>query len=43
MTMAKHTLFRKIGSRHSDAEVASLEDELLEAVNALGVGPQCPR
>jgi fumarate hydratase subunit alpha len=40
MTMAKHTLFRKIGSRHPDPEVAELEDELLEAVNALGVGPQ---
>jgi fumarate hydratase subunit alpha len=40
MTMAKHTLFRKIGSRHEDPEVAALEDELLEAVNALGVGPQ---
>jgi fumarate hydratase subunit alpha len=40
MTMAKHTLFRKIGSRHADPEVAELEDELLEAVNALGVGPQ---
>ena len=40
MTMAKHTLFRKIGSRHADEEVAALEDELLEAVNALGVGPQ---
>ena len=40
MTIAKHSLFRKIGSRHPDAEVAALEDELLEAVNALGVGPQ---
>lgn len=40
MTMAKHTLFRKIGSRHPDEEVAALEDELLDAVNALGVGPQ---
>lgn len=40
MTMAKHTLFRKVGSRHEDAEVAELEDELLEAVNSLGVGPQ---
>ncbi len=40
MTIAKHTLFRKIGSRHPDEEVAALEDELLEAVNALGVGPQ---
>jgi fumarate hydratase subunit alpha len=40
MTIAKHSLFRKIGSRHPDEEVAALEDELLEAVNALGVGPQ---
>ena len=40
MTMAKHTLFRKIGSRHADEETAALEDEILEAVNALGVGPQ---
>lgn len=40
MTIAKHSLFRKIGSRNPDAEVAALEDELLEAVNALGVGPQ---
>jgi fumarate hydratase subunit alpha len=40
MTMAKHSLFRKIGSRHQDGEVAQLEDELLEAVNALGVAPQ---
>lgn len=40
MAMAKHSLFRKIGSRHGDEEVAALEDELLEAVNALGVGPQ---
>lgn len=40
MTIAKHTLFRKIGSRHADDEIAALEDELLDAVNALGVGPQ---
>ncbi|MEX2081627.1 MAG: fumarate hydratase [Dehalococcoidia bacterium] len=40
MTIAKHSLFREIGSRHPDSEVAVLEDELLEAVNALGVGPQ---
>lgn len=40
MAIAKHSLFRKIGSRHEDPEVAELEDELLEAVNALGVGPQ---
>jgi fumarate hydratase subunit alpha len=40
MAMAKHSLFRKIGSRNDDAETAALEDEILEAVNALGVGPQ---
>jgi fumarate hydratase subunit alpha len=40
MAIAKHSLFRKIGSRHEDSEVAALEDELLDAVNALGVGPQ---
>ena len=40
MTIAKHSLFRKIGSTHPDPEVAALEDEILAAVNALGVGPQ---
>jgi len=40
MGIAKYSLFRKIGSRHEDPEVAELEDELLDAVNALGVGPQ---
>ncbi len=40
MTMAKHALFRKIGTRSDDPEAAELELELLEAVNALGVGPQ---
>ncbi len=40
MTMAKHSLFRKIGQRNEDPEVAELEGELLKAVNELGVGPQ---
>lgn len=40
MTMAKHSLFRKIGQRNADPEVAELEAELLKAVNELGVGPQ---
>jgi fumarate hydratase subunit alpha len=40
MTMAKHALFRKIGERSADPEVAELERELLQAVNELGVGPQ---
>ncbi len=40
MTIAKQSLFRTIGARHQNAETAALEGELLEAVNALGVGPQ---
>lgn len=40
MTIAKHSLFRLVGSRNADPETAALEDELLEAVNALGIGPQ---
>ena len=31
MTMAKHSLFRKIGDRNDDPEVAELEGELLRA------------
>ncbi len=40
MSMAKYALFRKIGERNPDPEVAELEQELLQAVNELGVGPQ---
>ncbi len=40
MAMAKHSLFRTIGERNIDADVSGLEVELLDAVNALGVGPQ---
>lgn len=40
MTMAKHSLFRKIGERNEDPEVSVLEQALLDAVNSLGVGPQ---
>lgn len=40
MAIAKASLFRKIGQRNSDPEVADLEAELLQAVNALGLGPQ---
>ncbi len=38
--LAKEALLREIGSVNSDPELQSLEDELLEAVNNLGVGPQ---
>jgi fumarate hydratase subunit alpha len=32
-------LFRKIGTPHPDPDIAALEKDLLEAVNALGIGP----
>ncbi len=38
--LAKEALLREIGSVNPDLELQSLEDELLEAVNNLGVGPQ---
>jgi fumarate hydratase subunit alpha len=40
MYMAKRALTRKIGDVNPNAEEAAFEAELLEAVNALGVGPQ---
>ena len=39
MSLAKRALLRPIGSRHKEPEMASLEEELLKAINALGVGP----
>ena len=38
--LAKKSLIRPVGDRHSDPLVASLEKELLEEINALGIGPQ---
>jgi fumarate hydratase subunit alpha len=38
--LAKKALLREIGSRHPDERVAAMEDELLERINALGIGPQ---
>ncbi|MDO8615992.1 MAG: fumarate hydratase [Dehalococcoidia bacterium] len=40
MYLAKRALTRKIGEPNPDAEEAEFEAELLEKVNALGVGPQ---
>jgi len=40
MTLAKKAVTRGVGSRNPDPEVAALEAEMLEKVNALGVGPQ---
>jgi len=38
--IAKKALLRPIGSRHSDPLYAKLEEELLERINRLGIGPQ---
>lgn len=38
--LAKKALLRPLGSTHPDPELASLEEELLERINALGIGPQ---
>lgn len=38
--LAKRALLREVGSRHADERLAALEDELLGAVNELGIGPQ---
>ncbi len=37
--LAKKALLRPVGEPSSDARVAALEAEVLEAVNALGIGP----
>lgn len=38
--LAKKALMREIGQRHPDPRYAALELELLELVNATGIGPQ---
>ncbi|MBI4308279.1 MAG: fumarate hydratase [Chloroflexi bacterium] len=39
--LAKKAIMRQpVGQRHPDPEVAKLEEDLLEKVNALGIGPQ---
>ena len=40
MYLAKRSLLRKVGEHNPDPEVAELEEELLERVNASGIGPQ---
>lgn len=37
--LAKHALLRDVGERSPEPAIATLEDELLEAVNSLGIGP----
>jgi fumarate hydratase subunit alpha len=38
--LAKKALLRPLSSRNPDPELANLEDELLEGINGLGIGPQ---
>ena len=38
--MAKHALLREVGSVNPDPRYAELEKEILEKINATGVGPQ---
>lgn len=40
MLLAKQALLRPVGQPHPDPEVAGLEAELLERINALGIGPE---
>jgi fumarate hydratase subunit alpha len=40
MSLAKKAVTRGVGSKSEDEEIAALEAEMLEKVNALGVGPQ---
>ena len=40
MLMAKHTLTRECGQSSDDPLLASMEKELLERINRLGIGPQ---
>lgn len=38
--LAKKSLFRPIGERHPDKDIRQLEEELIEEINELGIGPQ---
>ncbi|MET3506588.1 fumarate hydratase [Halalkalibacter oceani] len=38
--IAKKSLFRHVGQRHSDERIGALEKELIQKCNELGVGPQ---
>ena len=38
--IAKKSLLRPLGSKNPDPALAALEDELLEKINELGIGPQ---
>ncbi len=39
MELAKRALLRPVGERHPEERVAAMEEELLDNINRLGVGP----
>ncbi len=39
MHIAKEALLRPIGDRHPEKDIAELEEELLKAINEIGIGP----
>ncbi len=39
MVLAKKALFRRLDERNPDEKIAKLEEELLSALNSLGIGP----
>lgn len=39
LKLAKKALLRALGVRHEKEEIAKLEEEILEEINALGIGP----
>jgi fumarate hydratase subunit alpha len=40
MMLAKEALLRPVGEANAEPEVGELEKELLQQINALGIGPQ---
>ena len=40
MALAKKALLRPVGAHNPDTEVAEVEKEMLQRINALGIGPQ---
>src|SRR5690625_1101443 len=38
--LAKKSLFRLVGERNPDKEIANLEKEMISEINKLGIGPQ---
>jgi len=39
LKLAKEALLRPVDERHTNSSIANLEKEMLEAINALGIGP----